>query len=228
MSLYVDQSLGVDDPSFDLFTISWQDGNLNAGAPVTTTLAGTLPVAGSTIPVTQVTYPPPGVTTSMPTAQRLFELITKDAGDKLNWSWPIVITALYGGTEPYLGMSIEGISIVYVDHAATPPIIHVSYDTSQHGGVGIFCFEVPSGSNAPKQIAMPNPVLLYHALSHAYHIAIDKFPFPQSFCKGRHAPAASDADEPAAATDENVLRGQLGLPLRDVCNEKLVYGVGSH
>ena len=204
MSLFVDRSPGVDQSSVttDLFTISWNDGNLGQGAD--TTVNGALSGI-TTIPVAPVTYT--SVTTGMATANRLFTLVNNDAGDGLSWSNPIVITPLFGGNDPYLGGSISGNAQVYVDTGVTPAVIHVVYDTSQDGGQGIALFATNGDA-----IQSPNAVILYHELSHAFHRAINQSPFPQTVCPG------ITTDEPAAHIDENVLRAQLGLCLRDLCN----------
>jgi hypothetical protein len=204
MSLFVDRSPGVDQSSVttDLFTISWNDGNLGQGAD--TTVNGALSGITS-IPVAPVTYT--SVTTGMASADRLFTLVNNDSGDGLNWSNPIVITPLPGGNDPYFGGSINGNAQVYVDTGVTPAVIHVVYDTSQDGGQGIALFDTNGDA-----IQSPNAVILYHELSHAFHRAINQSPFPQTACPG------DTTDEPAAEIDENVLRAQLGLCLRDVCN----------
>ena len=205
MSVYVDQSAGVDTTSgtTDLFTISWNDGNLGQGADMT--VAGTLEGISS-IPVAPVTYTP-GVTTGKATADRLYLLVNNNSSNGLNWDNPIVITPLFGGMDPYSGMSIDGNGSTYVDTAATPNVIHVVYDTSQNGGQGIAAFDT-SGN----PIQTPNAVILYHELSHAYHYAINQIPFPQGACPG------NTTDEPAAELDENVMRTELGLCQRDPCN----------
>jgi hypothetical protein len=66
--LYVDQSSGVDTGSMttDLFTISWNDGNLGQGP--NSAIAGSMRGIKS-IPVAQVTYSP-SVTTGKATADR--------------------------------------------------------------------------------------------------------------------------------------------------------------
>ena len=77
MSLYVDVSPAADTGSVttDLFTISWNDGNLGQGD--NTTISGSLNGVTS-IPVAPVTYP--SVTTGMATANRLLELVSTTSG----------------------------------------------------------------------------------------------------------------------------------------------------
>src|SRR5262249_17818674 len=126
---------------------------------------------------------------------------------------PIVITAMNGGNNPYKGGDvITGKGETFVDNTdPKKPVIRVVYDVSQCCtgtiGGGIACYDTKGNV-----ISAPNPVVLYHELSHAYHVATNQLPFPQNACK------SDTSDEPAAEIDENVLRNQLGLCLRDVCN----------
>jgi hypothetical protein len=226
MSLYMDMSgwTNADQISLlqDLLTISWNDPQLNGEpTPPQTSFPGTLNGV-TTIQVQQLTYP--DVTTGMATAQRLFELVTKDSTTGLNWAWPIVITALSGGNDPYKGTTIKGAASTFVDMGAPTPIIHVVYDTSQGGGLGICGFD--NTTPTPRPIASPNAVILYAELSHAYHYATQTYGAPQSYCTGSNAPTAGHLDDPASETDENILRSQLGLCQRDVCNPAVTYGLG--
>ncbi|WEJ99220.1 MAG: hypothetical protein P0Y59_20140 [Candidatus Sphingomonas phytovorans] len=211
MSVFVDQSSGADtgNVTMDLFTISWNDGNLGQGT--NTTVASGLGGVSS-IPVAPVTYAG-GVTTGMATASRLSQMVTTATG--LNWADPIVITGLFGGIDPYSGEDITGNGLTYVDTNVTPNVIHIAYDTSQANGQGLALYDV--GGHA---IQTPNAVILYHEMSHAFHNALNQIPFPQSACPG------NTSDEPAAEIDENVLRTQLGLCQRDVCNHNGGIGWG--
>jgi hypothetical protein len=209
MSLFVDPN-GTGDATQDLLTISWNDPNLNGGAPVTATIHTNI----GDVTATQVTYPG-GVTTGMATATRLNTLITTTTGN--NWGDPILITPMNGGNDPYgFGGDVTGNGVTYVDTSVTPNVIHVVYDTSQCLGAGLALFDT---SNNP--IATPNAVILYHELSHAFHNALNQIPFPQAVCPG------NTSDEPAAEVDENVLRSQLGLCLRDPCNHNGNCGHGA-
>ncbi|HEY6291923.1 MAG TPA: hypothetical protein VI455_10240 [Terriglobia bacterium] len=211
MSLYGDVSSGVDTGSVttDLFTISWNDGQLGQGPD--TTIPGSMGGITS-IPVAPATYP--SVTTGMATANRLLELVNTTSG--ADWADPIVITGLAGGNDPYMGNDITGNGQTYIDTGVTPNVIHVVYDTSQDGGQGIDAFDT-----AGNPIQTPNAVILYHELSHAYHYALGQIPFPQTACPG------NTTDEPAAEIDENVMRAELGLCLRDVCNHSTQPGWGA-
>lgn len=211
MSLFVDLTPGVDlsNATLDLFTISWNDGNVGQG-PSTTITGGMNGI--TSISAAPITYAG-GVTTGMATANRLFELATTNSGQ--NWANPILITALPGGNDPYLGIDVTGNGFAYVDTTVTPNVIHVCYDTSNNNGQGLVVYAANGDA-----IQIPNAVLLYHELSHAFHRAIDQHPFPQSAC-----PSVT-GDEPAAEIDENVMRAQLGLCLRDVCNHAGATGWG--
>jgi hypothetical protein len=74
--------------------------------------------------------------------------------------------------------------------------ILIVYDTSGCNGENYWCI----GSDG-SHIYLPTWVLLYHELSHAYHKAIGDYNFADP--------------EFQAITDENALREQYGLPLRD-------------
>lgn len=194
MSLFDDQA-GVAGAAFsDLFTISGSDLGL-----------GENPVAGDPT-VQQVTYVE---TAGQPaTADRLNNLVN-GAGPPPNVpaTPPIVITALNGGIDPHSGLDVTGNGFSYMDTTGTSPVIRSVYDVSDCNGQGIQVFD--AGGNL---IAEPRVIILYHELSHAFHTAIGQNPFPQTACAG------NTTDEPAAEIDENVLRAQLGLPLRDPCN----------
>lgn len=212
MSLFGDKTGG--DPTQDLFDISWCDGALGLGSDIT------LHITGGNTPgdytVTQATYSGSGATTGMATAARLFELVNTASG--LHWAFPILIMPLNGGFSPFTGDPMTANGQTLLVSGSPNPVITVAYDISNGGGAGIRCFD---GSGNP--IATPRNVVLYHELSHAYHFAINQFPFPQSQC-----PVISgESDEPAAEIDENFMRSQLGLCLRDVCNHSGGPGSGS-
>ena len=172
---------------FNLLTISGEDGGL-----------GLTDMPGDAT-VFRITYlETPG---QPATADRLNTLVNTDFGT------PIVITALNGGNDPHTGEDETGNGHTYVDSSSGSNIIRIAYDVSQACGAGIALYDVNGNP-----ITTPNPVILYHELSHAFHIAIGQIPFPQNACPG------NTTDEPAAEIDENVLRAQLGLCLRDVCN----------
>jgi hypothetical protein len=193
MSLFDDQA-GVAGAAFsDLFTISGSDLGL-----------GEDPVASDPT-VQQVTY---AETAGQPaTADRLNNLVNGTGTPSVPATPPIVITALNGGNDPHSGLDVTGNGFTYMDNTGTSPVIRAVYDVSDCNGQGIQVFD--AGGNL---IAEPRAVIIYHELSHAFHFAIGQIPFPQTACPG------NTTDEPAAEIDENVLRAQLGLPLRDPCN----------
>jgi hypothetical protein len=196
MSLFLDLAGVSGTAFFNLLDIARGDGGL-----------GLTDVVGDAT-VFKITYnEAPG---QGPTADRLNTLVNTDFGT------PIVITALNGGNDPHTGQDETGNGHTYVDSTGSSPVIRVAYDVSQACGAGIFTFDVNGN-----KITTPNPVILYHELSHAFHDAINQNPFPQNACPG------NTTDEPAAEIDENVLRTALGLCQRDVCNHDGGKGAGS-
>lgn len=181
MTLFIDQT-GVPTAVFaNLVVISGSDGGL-----------GTSIVAGDPT-VLQVTY---AQSVSSVTANRLNTLVNSNFGGT-----PIVITGLpSSGQDPTAapGTQISGNGVTFVDGNG---VIRVVYDTGQCFGAGIATFDT---SNNP--IPTPNPVIVYHELSHALHAAT-----------GTTA-STSAAEEVAAEKDENDERTALGCPLRDVNN----------
>ena len=89
-------------------------------------------------------------------------------------------------------------------------IIRVAYDASWAADNGYFVLD--TGGNA---ISFPTPVMLFHELSHAFHLAIGDSPPP--------GPAA----EFQAETDEDAFRAQVGLAARDPNNHDGGIGVGN-
>src|SRR5262249_32185089 len=99
------------------------------------------------------------------------------------------------------------------------PVIYVVYDFNNDAGYAV-------RGTAGQAISNPPLVRLYHELSHAYHHAIDNFPFePQTVCPN---PAPGQEDDPTAEMDEHVVRSLLGLCLRDVCDHRPISGPGSN
>jgi len=178
MTLFIDQSGDSSAVFGDLYSISRQDGGL-----------GDSNVAGDPT-VIQVTYIE---TAGQPaTADRLNTLVNTDFGT------PIVLTALPGGIDPYSGLDVTGNGFTYIDSTSGADVIRIVYDDSQCVGSGIFMFDVDGN-----HISTPNPVILYHELSHAFRAATG---------------TTQPNDEIPAETDENVMRSELGLCLRDVNN----------
>jgi hypothetical protein len=190
MSLFMDLLQGLDalghplEPQvwLNLYTISREDGNFGESPP---------PGDNS---VTQIEYK--GAAPTSPTAARLYELANT------NFDLPIVITGLAGGVDPYSGQDVTGNGFTYVDSTGSTfagGVVRVVYDLNQCNGAGIVGFDITG-----KRITTPNPVLLYHELSHAFRAAQNE--------------TDPTNDEIPAEKDENVMRSELGLCLRDVNN----------
>src|ERR1700761_7707210 len=98
MSLYADPTGG--NPINDLETICWWDGNLGMGSTVKINTSAGL------VSATQVTYTG-GVTTGKDTATRLYTLASSDSSAGANWNYPIIITPLNGGINPFTGNDLS-------------------------------------------------------------------------------------------------------------------------
>ncbi|WP_446744777.1 CFI-box-CTERM domain-containing protein [Silvibacterium acidisoli] len=84
----------------------------------------------------------------------------------------------------------------------------VVYDTSDNNGTGI-CVRKEGDGAGTFSIEEPENVILYHELSHAFHLANgDPLSSVASGC-------TASPEENRAETDENDMRDQLGLPHRD-------------
>jgi hypothetical protein len=182
MTYHIDQS-GTPNTVFgNLFTIVSQDLGF-----------GTDNVAGDAT-VKTVTYKKDPANTTA-TAQRVL--------DEVNDPGTVVATGLPSGTTITLhldtgdtSIDITGNGVTFHDRLAN--VIRILYDTGQCNGSGIFTI----GLDGHTHIPTPNPVVLYHEMSHAFH-------------QLRGTVAATPAlEEQAAETDENVMRDQLHLPER--------------
>ena len=182
MTYLIDQSSTPATVFANLFTIVSQDLGL-----------GTANVPGDAT-VQAVTYNrDPANTTA--TAQRVVDMIN-DPGT-------VIATGLPSGTTITLHLDtgdttidITGNGVTFHDRVAD--VIRIIYDTGQCNGSGIFTIGLDGSTHIPT----PNPVILYHEMSHAFH-----------FLRGTVA-ATSALEEQAAETDENVMRDQMGLPER--------------
>lgn len=184
MSIFLDLAGVSGTGFFNLFTISGSDGGL-----------GLTDVPGDPT-VFEITYTE---TAGQPaTADRLNQLVNNNFPSPVTTTQDIVVTPLNGGNDPHGSGDVTGNGVTYIDSTGSKTVIRVVYDVSQCCGKGLACFD--TGGN---HISTPNPVILYHELSHAFRAAT-----------GTQQPN----DEPPAETDENVLRSQLGLCLRDVNN----------
>lgn len=89
----------------------------------------------------------------------------------------------------------------------------VIYDTSQNNGAG-WCL-ARAGTNGTLDLPTPNPIILFHELSHAFRIVTNALLATTATCN------PSSPEEAAAINDENLLRTQIaaaqGVPavLRD-------------
>jgi hypothetical protein len=105
----------------------------------------------------------------------------------------IPITAVGGITLPFDGTAIR-----------------VIYDVTAAGDSNYY---VHSSLDPANRISYTGPVLLFHELSHAFHIAVGD------------APASSSLAERQAIEDENAFRFQIGLPLRSLTDHSLGIGL---
>ena len=88
--------------------------------------------------------------------------------------------------------------------------IYVLYDITQNAGNG-FC--VMNDTTGTLTLETPNPVILYHELSHAFRIATNSLlDTTEPDCSN------ASAEEAAAADDENDMRDVMGLDHRDTSN----------
>lgn len=129
------------------------------------------------------------------------------------YQYPVIITSLPGGNDPYSRDDITGGGQTYNAVYNSPTagaiqVLRVVYDNSQCNGDGIWALDIHDN-----HIATPTAVLLYHELGgHAY----------TWLTQGE----AANTQE-AAITAENVLRSQLGYCLRNVIDEGAGCGGGS-
>jgi hypothetical protein len=184
MSIFLDINGASGTGFFNLLTVSGEDGGL-----------GLDDVPGDPT-VFQITYVE---TAGQPaTADRLNQLVNNNFPSPVTTTNKIVVTPLNGGNDPHSGVDVTGNGITYIDTTGSSPVIRVAYDVSQCCGSGMF--NLDTGGN---HISVPNPVIVYHELSHAFRAVTG---------------TSATNDEVPAETDENVLRGVLGLCMRDVNN----------
>ena len=185
--MFINNSGTPVDVNSNLFTIVSQDLGF-----------GTSNVPGDTS-VVQVTYDrdPANVT---PTALRI-EAIVNDPGTVVVTGLPTGTVFIAHGVDAAGNpvdetIDITGNGITWVDRDSGN--VEIAYDTGQCNGQGIWTV----GEDGVAHISTPNPVVLYHELSHAFH-----------HLKGTIG-ATSAAEEQAAEVDENLMRDQVGLPRR--------------
>lgn len=177
MVLYVDMSIGSPDLVFaDLYSLTGQDGlgeNNVLGHP----------------DLSMITYGTPS--TSSPVAARIKQLVDTAAD--------IVISAVPSSYVLPNGAAIStAAGATFRDNTPPPPfVIRVIYDYEMCSGSGYWV----AGETKPK-IDMPRAIILYHELSHAWHLA-----------SGTIA-ATPAAEEIAAELDENIARTHFGEDTR--------------
>jgi hypothetical protein len=140
--------------------------------------------------VAQITYAENNV--GVPTADRINLLVNTDFGV------PIIITALHSDDPSPAGGTIAGNGATGQPGGPGNPVL-VFYDAQQCDGSGIWAIADADGKT---HIPSPAPIPLYHELSHALH-----------FATGTVNPN-SGLEEQAAEVDENVMRAEMGVPLR--------------
>ncbi|GAA5191170.1 hypothetical protein GCM10023322_47920 [Rugosimonospora acidiphila] len=191
MTLFIDQTGDPDLVLSDVFTICGADFGLGDE---------TVPTDSSVIQLTYAETAGQG-----PTADRLDQLVNTDFdmpaqpdfGIPATDDVRIVVTGLPAGVlDPHSGTDLTGNGMSYVDTTSSPAVIRAVYDLSQCNGAGIWVVD-----DDGNHIVDPNPVILYHELSHSLHAATGTL---------------QANDEPAAETDENVMRDRLGITHRDI------------
>jgi hypothetical protein len=135
----------------------------------------------------------------------------------------IIILALDSSfvlTDGTLLSSFGGLTLPVGNSENPTTSVLVLYDTSQAGGSGYCAKGLVSGNY---DLQTPNPVILYHELSHAFRDATStSLSLSASGC-------TASPEEAAAETDENDMRTQLAIPLRDTtdhCGQNCSGGAG--
>ena len=157
----------------------------------------------------QVTY---ARTTSGPCPERLDTLVNTDFGVNAD-GIDIIILAVGSGFTLLDGTMMAGNGTAREPNTGGNPTdsVLVFYDVEDNFGDGVCLRGLDSGEyDLPQTIA----VMLYHELSHAFHEATDGL---LSLDEPDPCGDASD-EERRAMNDENDMRAQLNLPLRDSSN----------
>jgi hypothetical protein len=200
MSLFIQNDSGTvgsgsvfpDRAEADLFTATNMDTNFGEDAPV-----------GDLIQVTYGTEQSTG-----PCPDRIHLLVNTDFGVNTQHIDIIVVAvdgsfALLDGT---LLTANAGRTFAVGDADNPTGSVLVVYDTSQDNGAGYCVKGLVSGNY---DCPMPNSVILFHELSHAFRLANDtSLSLSATGC-------TASPEENAAENDENLLRTQLGIPQRD-------------
>lgn len=154
----------------------------------------------------QVTY---NRTTSGACPERLDALVNQNFNVNAD-NIDIIILAVGSGFTLSDGTMMAGNGTAREPNSAGNPTdsILVFYDVEDNFGDGVCLKGLDSGEN---DLPSPEAVTLYHELSHAFHEATDGL---LSLSEPDPCNDASD-EERRAMADENDLRTQLNLPLRD-------------
>lgn len=176
----------------DLFTATNMDTNFGQDPP-----------AGDLIHVTYGTQQTTG-----PCPDRIHLLVNTDFGVNPQHI-DIIILAVDGSFTLSDGtlLSNFGGETFPVGNAENPTAsVLVAYDTSQNSGAGYCVKGLVSGNY---DVQSPNAVILFHELSHAFRdVTHASLSTVATGC-------TASPEEAAAETDEDLLRTQLGIPLRD-------------
>jgi hypothetical protein len=214
MSLFIQNDSGTvgtgsvfpDRAEADLFTATNMDTNLGENAPV-----------GDLI---QVTYG--AQQTAGPCPTRIHDLVNT-AFNVNPQHIDIIIVAVDGSFTLSDGTALTnfgGLTMPVGDAENPTASVLVVYDTSQDNGAG-YCLKGKVSGNYDLQT--PNAVILYHELSHAFRDAT------HTSLSTAATGCTASPEEAAAETDENDLRTQLGIPLRDTtdhCGQPCSGGAG--
>lgn len=157
----------------------------------------------------QVTY---GRSNSGPCPERLDELCNTDFGINAD-DIDVIIAAVGSGFVLADGTPMAGNGTAREPGSAGNPSasVLVIYDVGQNNGDGV-CLHAQD-TNA-YDLPLPNSVLLYHELSHGYHIALGDLLSLETDDPCNNA----SPEEQRAMQDENDMRTQIGERLRTTTN----------
>lgn len=186
MPLFIDVTLPrANSAELDLLQIARCDGGLGEAA---------MPNDNTAV---QVTYEQ---STSGVGQDRLKQLVTSGTNIVIH---PVDSSFVFGDGTPIT--SVSGQTFPFDGTA-----IRVIYDSSWAAGSGYFVFDT-----ALNPISFPTPVMLFHELSHAFHMDVGDIP------------ADGPSAEFQAETDEDAFRAQVGLTARDPTNHDGGVGMGN-
>jgi hypothetical protein len=142
-----------------------------------------------------------------PPPARLFTLVNTNFGVNPQ-NIDIIVLACGAGFQTNDGMLVKGNALTMAPGAAQGGVVFnpsdsivILYDTTQNDGAGI-CLKPQNGSGLT--LATPNPVSVYHELSHAFRRATNStLDTTELVCTD------ASPEESAAIVDENDMRDQL-------------------